>query len=85
VNIGVLTPYGFRVRHGSHHHHVAIKELGHLLTHFGFTHPEVFSVVFLVHFAFWGVVFISLDNLLRGIRFTYCIVVLYFVQNWGYI
>jgi hypothetical protein len=30
-----------------HHRRVAIKELGHLLTRFGLTHPEVPSMVFL--------------------------------------
>jgi hypothetical protein len=31
----------------SHHRHVAIKELVHLLTPSGLTHPEVSSMVFL--------------------------------------
>jgi hypothetical protein len=48
-------------------HDVAMKELDQLLTHSDLTHTEVSS---LVPISFWGVVFISLGNLLRGIRFT---------------
>jgi hypothetical protein len=33
---------------------IIIKELGHLLTHIGLTHPEVLSVVFLGSFYLWG-------------------------------
>jgi hypothetical protein len=56
------------------HHHVAIKELDHLLTSPGLTHPEVSSVVFLGSFCLLGCSsFISLGNLLRGIRFICCI------------
>jgi hypothetical protein len=33
-----------------HHHHVAIKDLGHLLSHSGLTHPGVYSMVSLGSF-----------------------------------
>jgi hypothetical protein len=46
--------------HHHHHHHVSIKELGHLFTRSRLTHTEVSSMVFLVSFAFWGVVFLVL-------------------------
>jgi hypothetical protein len=42
-----------KIIHFSDHHHIAIKELGHLLTRSGLTHPEVSSVVFL-GFSFLG-------------------------------
>jgi hypothetical protein len=40
-------------------HHIAIKELGHLLTHSGLTHPEVSSMDFLGSFCFLGCSFLS--------------------------
>jgi hypothetical protein len=33
-----------------YHHHVAAMEVGHLLTHFGLTYPDVSSLVFLGSF-----------------------------------
>jgi hypothetical protein len=46
LNISKLSPNdNGQINH--HHHRVAIKELGHLLTRFGLTHPEVPSMVFL--------------------------------------
>jgi hypothetical protein len=57
----------FHDEYNNHHHHVDIKELARS----GLTHTEVSSMVFLGSSAFWGVVFfISLGNLLCGIRFT---------------
>jgi hypothetical protein len=51
-----------------HHHHVAVKELGRLLTPSDLTHSEVLPEwSSLVPFAFWGVAFNHPDNLLRGI------------------
>jgi hypothetical protein len=43
-----------------HHHHVANKELGHLLTRSGLTHPEISSVVFLDSFCPLGCSFVSI-------------------------
>jgi hypothetical protein len=40
--------------HRHHCHHVAVKELGHLLTRSGLTHPEVSSVIFFGSFYFLG-------------------------------
>jgi hypothetical protein len=43
-----------------HHHHSAIKELGHLLTRSGLTHPEVSSIVSLGSFCLLGYSFLSI-------------------------
>jgi hypothetical protein len=42
-----------------HHHDVAIKEMGHLLTCSGLTHPGVSFVVFLGSFCLLGCSFLS--------------------------
>ena len=36
---------GIRIR-DHHHHHISVMELGHLMTHFGLTYPEVSSNVY---------------------------------------
>jgi len=41
------------------YHYVSIKELGHLLTRSGLTHPEVSSMVFLGSFCLLGCNFFS--------------------------
>jgi hypothetical protein len=50
--------YGLIIFHFTHpllhHHHIAMKELGHLLTHSGLTHPEVSSLAFLGSFCLLG-------------------------------
>ena len=33
-------------RHHHHHHHISVMEMGHLLTRFGLTYPEVSSKVY---------------------------------------
>jgi hypothetical protein len=43
-----------------YHHHVAIKEVGHLLIHSGLTHLVVSSVVFLGSFCLLGRSFLSI-------------------------
>ena len=35
--------------HHHHHHHISVMELGHLLTRFGLTYPEVSSLTATVY------------------------------------
>jgi hypothetical protein len=71
-----------------HHHHVAIIELGHLLTLSALIHPEVSSMVFPGSFCLLGPIcyYPALSVTRHSICMLYPISLLvpYFVQNCGY-
>jgi hypothetical protein len=58
VGIGALKDFSIITLH---HHHVAIKELGHLLTRSGLTHPENSSAVLSYFYLLGHILLINLD------------------------
>jgi hypothetical protein len=65
----LLITWNYSSKHHQYHHHVAVKEVGHLFTYPVLTHPEFLSMVFLASFYHFGNNFSYLSNPLPGILF----------------